>query len=219
MEIDDILGRLVAALKETGQLENTLIFITSDNGPEMETWPDSGYTPFRSAKGSTWEGGVRVPAIVYWPGQIKAGRVSDGLFDLADLFNTSIALSGAQASIPKDRFIDGIDQTSFLLADDGQSNRKFIYYWLQDKFSAIRVGEWKMVRVGTQMTPWDTVNPGGFSGYTAEYTYAKFFNLYLDPKEEHSYMIRKLAYLDAFGFAMRRHLESLQKYPPKKVME
>ena len=219
VELDDILGRLVATLKETGQLENTLVFITSDNGPEMETWPDSGYTPFRNAKGSTWEGGVRVPGIVYWPGQIKAGRVSDGLFDLADLFNTSIALAGAQANIPKDRFIDGIDQSSFLLADDGQSNRKFIYYWLLDKFAAIRVGEWKLVRVGTHMTPEDTVNPGGFSGYTAEYTYAKFFNLYLDPKEEHSYMIRKLAYLDAFGFAIRRHLGTLKQYPPKKVME
>jgi arylsulfatase A-like enzyme len=217
VEIDDILGRLVATLKETGQLENTLVFITSDNGPEMESWPDSGYTPFRNAKGSTWEGGVRVPGIVYWPGQIKAGRVSDGLFDLADLFNTSLALAGAQAGIPKDRFIDGIDQSSFLLADKGQSNRKFIYYWLQDKFSALRGGEWKMVRASTQMTPGDTVNPGGFSGYTVDYTYAKFFNLYMDPKEEHSYMIRKLAYLDAFGMAMRRHLGILRQFPPKKV--
>ncbi len=74
VELDDILGRITATLKETGQLENTLIFVTSDNGPEMETWPDSGYTPFRCAKGSTWEGGVRVPGIVYWPGQIKGGE-------------------------------------------------------------------------------------------------------------------------------------------------
>jgi len=69
------------------------------------------------------------------------------------------------------------------------------------------------------MTPEDTVNPGGFSGYTAQYTYAKFFNLYLDPKEEHSYMIRKLAYLDAVRFAIRRYLGILQQYPSKKVME
>jgi arylsulfatase A-like enzyme len=219
MELDDILGRLVATLKETGQLENTLIFIASDNGPEMESWPDSGYTPFRSSKGSTWEGGVRVPGIVYWPGQVKAGRVSDGLFDLADLFNTSIALAGASASIPKDRYIDGIDQTSFLLADNGQSNRKFVYYWLQDKFSAIRLGEWKLVQAATLMTPADTVNPGGLSGFTADYSYAKFFNLYMDPKEEHSYLIRKLAYIDAIGFAARKHLDILKKYPPKNVMK
>ena len=63
IELDDIVGRLVAVLEETGQLEDTLIFLSSDNGPEMETWPDAAYTPFRCAKGSTWEGGVRVPGI------------------------------------------------------------------------------------------------------------------------------------------------------------
>ena len=62
IELDDIVGRLSATLQETGQAENTLIWISSDNGPEMETWPDAAYTPFRCAKGSTWEGGVRVPA-------------------------------------------------------------------------------------------------------------------------------------------------------------
>ncbi len=76
-----------------------------------------------------------------------------------------------------------------------------------------------MVKVGTQMTPGDTVNPGGFSGYTAEYTYCKFYNLLMDPKEEHSYMIRKIAYIDVIGMAIMRHYETLKKYPPKKVMD
>ena len=80
VELDDIVGRLVAVLRETGQLENTLIFVSSDNGPEMETWPDAAYTPFRCAKGSTWEGGVRVPGVFAWPGMIDPGRASDGLF-------------------------------------------------------------------------------------------------------------------------------------------
>ena len=140
---DYILGRLVNALEETGQLENTIIFITSDNGPEMELWPDSGFSPFRGAKGSTWEGGMRVPGIFYWKDMISPGRISDGLFDLADLFNTSLALSGAKDQMPTDRYIDGIDQTSFLLTDNGQSNRKYIYYWLGSNFSAVRVGEYK----------------------------------------------------------------------------
>ena len=68
IELDDIVGRLVAELEATGQMDDTLIFISSDNGPEMETWPDAAYSPFRSAKGSTWEGGQRVPGIVTWPG-------------------------------------------------------------------------------------------------------------------------------------------------------
>ncbi|MCM2312652.1 MAG: sulfatase-like hydrolase/transferase, partial [Steroidobacteraceae bacterium] len=88
VQLDDIAGRLVATLKETGELENTLVFVTSDNGPEMETWPDSGVTWFRGSKGTTWEGGVRVPGIAYWPGMIRPGRESDGLFDLGDLFAT-----------------------------------------------------------------------------------------------------------------------------------
>ena len=88
IELDDICGRLVEALERTGQLESTLVVISSDNGPEMETWPDSAFTPFRCAKGSTWEGGVRVPAVVSWPGMIDAGRTSDGIVHLLDLFAT-----------------------------------------------------------------------------------------------------------------------------------
>lgn len=67
LELDQIAGRLFDTLTQTGQIEDTLIFITSDNGPHMETWPDAAYTPFRCAKGSTWEGGVRVPGLMVWP--------------------------------------------------------------------------------------------------------------------------------------------------------
>ena len=103
VEMDDILGRLVKTLDDTKQLENTLIFVLSDNGPMMEPWPDAGYTPFRGGIGTTWEGGVRVPGIVYWKGMIKPGQVSDELFDLADLFTTSAALAGVDYQPPEDR--------------------------------------------------------------------------------------------------------------------
>ncbi|MBU0609281.1 MAG: sulfatase-like hydrolase/transferase [Armatimonadetes bacterium] len=219
IELDDILGRLVKALEETGQLENTLIFVTSDNGPEMESWPDSAYTPFRGAKGSTWEGGMRVPGIVYWKGMITSGQVSDGLFDLADLFNTSIALAGANDQLPKDRYIDGIDQTSFLLADTGQSNRKFVYYWLMDTMSGVRVGEYKYMIASTSDDSQDVVNPGGFSGEAIKYSYGRTFNLYLDPKETHSFFVRKIIYEDTFHTAMVSHQATFVKYPPKKVVK
>ena len=215
MELDDILGRLVQTLEDTGQLENTLIFVTSDNGPEMESWPDSAYSPFRGAKGSTWEGGVRVPAIVYWKGMTTPGRVSDGLFDLADLFNTSLTLAGAKDEMPSDRYIDGIDETSFLLADKGESNRRAVYFWLETTFSGVRIAEWKAMLAATSTDDRDVVNWGGFSGADVAYSYGRTFNLYLDPKETHSFLIRKDLYVDVFHAAMMEHAATFKKYPPK----
>ncbi len=73
VEVDAYVGEIVAALDKAGVLDNTLIFFTSDNGPQRDSWPDTGYTPFRGAKASAWEGGVRVPGIAYWKGMIKPG--------------------------------------------------------------------------------------------------------------------------------------------------
>ena len=215
IELDDIVGRLVAELEATGQMDDTFIFISSDNGPEMETWPDAAYSPFRSAKGSTWEGGQRVPGIITWPGMVPADRVSDGLFSQMDLFNTLLAFAGVADQIPSDRYIDGVDQTSFLLHDLGESNRKFLYYWLTNVFSALRVGEWKFMVASTSDDDHDVLNLGGFTGVTQKYTHGRLYNLYLDPKESRSYMIRKLAYIDSFTSGLRDHFITYGKYPPK----
>lgn len=216
IEMDDIVQRLVDTVRETGQAEDTLVFVSSDNGPHMENWPDAAYTPFRCAKGSTWEGGVRVPGIFYWPGTIDAGRASDGLFSFADVFTTAAALAGAQDKIPDDRFIDGVDQTSFLVAPEGESNRKYHYYWLGQTLSAVRCAEYKFMVASTSDDDMDVAGPGGFTGVNQRYTYGRFFNLYLDPKETKSYMTRKLAYLEAFTSGMMRHMLTLRQYPPKQ---
>lgn len=216
IELDEIVARLVQALRETGQAEDTIIFITSDNGPHMENWPDAAYTPFRSAKGSTWEGGVRVPGIFVWPEMISAGRASDGIFNFSDVFTTALALAGASDSLPDDRFIDGVDQTSFLLAPDGLSNRKYHYYWLGQTLSAVRAGEYKFMVASTSDDDTDVAHPGGFTGVNQRYSYGRLFNLYLDPKESRSYLTRKLAYLEAFMGGMSEHLASLRRYPPKR---
>jgi len=218
IELDDVIRRLVDVLRETGQAEDTVIFISSDNGPHMETWPDAAFTPFRCAKGSTWEGGVRVPGIVVWPGMIEGGQVSDGLIDFADLLPTFASLAGASDRLPTDRYIDGVDQTSFLLAPGGDSNRKYHYYWLPQTLSAVRCGEYKMVMRATSDDASDASGPGGFTGVLEQYTYAKLFNLYLDPKETHNYMTRKLAYMEAFQLGIRQHLATYRKFPPKHVM-
>jgi arylsulfatase A-like enzyme len=218
VELDDIVGRLVAVLEETGQADNTMIFLSSDNGPHMENWPDAAYTPFRSAKGSTWEGGVRVPGIVAWPGMVEADRASDGLFSFTDLLPTMLSLAGAEEKVPEDRFIDGVDQSSFLLAADGLSNRKFVYYWLLRTLSAVRAGEYKFMIASTSDDDTDVAGPGGFTGITQNYTYAKLFNLYLDPKEQHSYLTRKLVYNEAFIGGIRDHLMSYRQHPPKHIV-
>jgi arylsulfatase A-like enzyme len=218
LELDEILGRLIETLRRTNQLEDTLIFVSSDNGPHMETWPDSAFTPFRCAKGSTWEGGVRVPGLLLWPGTIEPGRQSDGLFDFNDVLPTALGLAGASERLPGDRYIDGVDQSSFLLAPDGLSNRKYHYYWLGTNFSGLRCGEYKMLLTATSDDDGDAAGPGGFTGALQRFAYARLYNLYLDPKETHNYMTRKLAYVEAFQTGMRSHLGTFRRFPPKTVM-
>jgi len=218
VELDEIVGRLVAVLEQTGQLEDTMIVITSDNGPEMETWPDAAYTPFRCAKGSTWEGGVRVPAVVAWPSMIDAGQRTDGIVSFPDFLPTMLSLAGAPELVPDDRFIDGVDQSSFFLAPGSPSNRKHHYYWLGSMFSALRVGEYKFMLASISDGGTDVLNPGGFTGVSQKYPYGRLYNLYLDPKETHSYLIRKLAYLEAFLKGIQGHYMSFAKHPPKTTV-
>ncbi|WP_217633733.1 hypothetical protein [Thiocapsa roseopersicina] len=85
-----------------------------------------------------------MPGIAYWKGMIAPGRQSDELFDLMDLFNTALDLAGAIDSIPTDRYIDGIDQTSLLLADDGRSRREKVYIWSEKNLMAMRMYEYKI---------------------------------------------------------------------------
>jgi arylsulfatase A-like enzyme len=217
IELDDRLGQLVQALEDTNQLENTLIFVLSDNGPMMEPWPDAGFTPFRGSIGSTWEGGVRVPGIVFWKGLITPGQINDGLFDFCDFLPTLLNLAGASNTIPKDRYIDGIDQTSFLLADNSLSNRKYVYFWLQDTYSGHRVAEYKIMFVGTSFDDFDVVNSDSASTLET-YPNAKLFNLYLDPKERYSFANRQTFMDTLFSDPYKWHKSTFVEYPPKKYV-
>lgn len=217
IEVDDIVGRIIETLKETGQAENTLVFLSSDNGPEEDAFPDCGHTPFRGAKGTTWEGGVRVPGIAWWPGTIKAGRVSNGLFDLADLFTTSLALGGAMEKLPKDRYIDGIDQTSFLITDNGDSMRSSIFYWHNYELAALR---WHHIKL--HLLLFLSQNPLRESKTNSILQKASLVwanDLNIDPKERFSALERHTPrYVWAAPFILEefmRYKEVLEKYPPK----
>ncbi|GJD62141.1 sulfatase-like hydrolase/transferase [Methylobacterium frigidaeris] len=219
-EIDARVGQVVEALRRTGQLDNTLVVVTSDNGPMAETFPDTGHTPFRSAKGTAYEGGVRTPLIAHWPGMIAPGRVSDGLFDLMDLFVTCLTLAGAGERVPSDRYIDGIDQAGFLLADAGQSARRVQHYWRNQSFMGVRVGEYKLMVRHQEVTSPDTfpyespfqssVAPAG-SG-------ERIYNLYVDPREQHAMLPLKQIHYPTLAAAAAQHLATFEKYPPKIPM-
>ena len=216
VEVDDIVGRLLATLKDTGQLENTLVFFTSDNGANEDTWPDAGYHPWRGGKGTTWEGGVRVPGIAYWPGMIEPGRASDGLFDLLDLFNTALSMGGARDLLPKDRYIDGIDQTGFLLGKNGQSARQLVYMYSEKTMTALRWMEYKVhLRVFDTKVPRQNIDA---SALVSTGLSPWIFNLYMDPKEQvssgHRYFEWGLPQVVAFAKA---HAATYAKYPMKSL--
>jgi hypothetical protein len=96
------------------------------------------------------------------------------------------------------------------------SNRKYLYYWLTNVFSALRVGEWKFMVASTSDDDRDCLNLGGFTGVTQKYSHGRLYNLYLDPKESRSYMIRKLAYIDSFTSGIAKHFSTFGRYPPKQ---
>ncbi len=214
-EVDYEIGLVTKALEEAGVLENTFIFMTSDNGPQMDGWPDAGYTPFRGAKGTTWEGGVRVPGIAYWKGMIAPERSSDDVFDLMDLFNTAIHLAGADDKLPKDRYIDGVDQTSFLLHDEGLGNRECVFFWYKSNLMAVRMREYKAhVKV---ILPQSTFMHIDMATVHDTATAPWLFNLHIDPKEELPVGHRMNAWLASLGAELAAHAATFKKYPPKNV--
>ena len=162
-ELDAETGRLLTALDDLGLRENTVLLFTSDNGPWSNdharqhaknakfvewtegpelAWGHSG--PLRGAKGSTWEGGVRVPAIVRWPDKVAAGKSSDAIFSTLDVLPTLAALAGVKDQVPTDRIIDGVDQVDLLLGNTESGARDGFLYFEAHELQAVRQGPWKL---------------------------------------------------------------------------
>jgi arylsulfatase A-like enzyme len=222
LEVDAIVGRLTKVLEDLKIADNTLVFFTSDNGPEEDSYPESGATPFRGAKGTTLEGGVRVPGLFWWPGMIKPGRVSDGLFDLTDMFNTSLALAGVDAAnaVPADRYIDGINQTPFLLSENGQSAREAVFFYNADMFAGAR---WRYYKMSISEVQTGSGNVRDFGRLdNAQYVIPPngyMYNLYLDPRERRSILIEK-AWVPSYalGPLLAVHGATMAKYKPKAAI-
>lgn len=151
--LDWSVGRLLDVLKEEGKAENTLVIFTSDNGPwnilpprmyntePVEKWDAGTEGPFRGSKASTWEGGLRVPCIAYWPGMIEANQWTNEVTTTMDLYVTLAYLIGGQ--IPEDRALDGKNIWP-ILSRKGSSPHTFNYYFMVDRLEGVRDQTWKL---------------------------------------------------------------------------
>ncbi|WP_404309237.1 sulfatase family protein [Neorhodopirellula lusitana] len=135
-EIDWSVGQVLDALRKHGIDDNTLVVFTSDNGPSI-----GSATPLSGKKGSSYEGGMRVPAVIRWPGRIPAGMVSDKTLTAMDLLPTFAKL--AKADLPSDRVIDGKDIWP-VLTEDADSPHDAFFYFKSNRLNAIRSGKWKL---------------------------------------------------------------------------
>jgi arylsulfatase A-like enzyme len=142
MELDWSAGEILSALKEAGVDERTLVIFTSDNGPWLSYGDHGGLAvPLREGKGTTWEGGMREPCIMRWPGQIPAGSVCDEMATAMDILPTFARLSGAR--LPR-RKIDGEDIWELMAGEGGKKPHKPFYYYRYWELQAVRSGNWKL---------------------------------------------------------------------------
>lgn len=143
-ELDWSLGEIMKELKAQGLDDNTIVIFTSDNGPWLNYGDHAGSSGgFREGKGTSFEGGQRVPAIIRWPGVVPAGRVSNKLLSNIDILPTLAKLTGSK--LPKEK-IDGIEFVDLLKGDDTKTPREnFLYYYRQNSLEAVRKGNWKLV--------------------------------------------------------------------------
>ncbi len=171
-EIDWSVGQIIAALKQHGLDERTLVIFSSDNGPWLSYGNHAGSAgPLREGKGTTWEGGQRVPCIARWPGKVPADRECRELATTMDILPTLARLAGGKA--PEDRKIDGRDIWMLLSGERVRASPEpFLYYYWDYGLDAVRMGPWKLVfphkfRSLTGPAGKDG-QPGGYSQATTE---------------------------------------------------
>lgn len=140
--MDDAIGETLAALRETGQERRTLVFFFSDNGGPV-TVNGSSNTPLRGAKGTVYEGGVRVPFLVAWPDKITGGKVDDRPVSSLDVFATTLAAAGV--AMPADRKYDSVNLVPYLTGEKSGAPHERLF-WRNAALRAVREGNWKLVR-------------------------------------------------------------------------
>jgi len=153
-QMDDAIGDLLKHVQDIGEADNTIVIFTTDNGAEVFTWPDGGMTPFKATKGTSFEGGFRVPAIIRWPGHITPGSVENGIFSGLDWFPTLAAAAGNPNVTDQllkgvtlegrnyKNHLDGYNQMD-LLTGKGPSARHELFYFAGPHLGALRIDDFK----------------------------------------------------------------------------
>lgn len=212
MQVDSYLGELLDTLDELGIADETIFIFTADNGPEalsagetsltVETAVHGSSGPWRSTLFTGYEGALRVPFAIRWPGQIAAGSVSDEIVHEMDLFPTFAKLAGGE--VPDDRVIDGIDVSVFLVGEQDKSGRDgFIVYMGNDIFG-VKWRDWKL----------HFKEQTGWNGVLREYTMPRVYNLISDPQERDNVLFPHTWVPKAALPQLEQHVASLKKHPP-----
>ena len=212
---DMIVKRLTEKIEELGLTKNTIFIFTADNGPEaldfgstnmtVETASHGSPGPWRGTLFTGFEGALRVPFAMRWPGKIAAGTSSDEIVHAMDLYPTLAALAGAK--VPEDRVIDGIDMSDFLLGKQTLSGREgFIVYMGKDIFG-VKWRNWKLHF--KEQEAWNST--------MVTYTMPRVYNLYTDPQERDNVLFPNTWVPKAALGQLTDHMISLQQYPPIKT--
>ena len=189
-QMDDNIGFVLKKLEDMGQLDNTIVVFTTDNGAETITFPDGGMTPFKGGKLSTWEGGMRAPLVVRWPGHIEPGTVKNDIFASLDWLPTFVDIAGgpkgdglkkeieagSYPGIVKTTF-DGVDQLDYLTGKSEKSARDPFFYYSGADPSAVRYKNWKMYFAMVSDAP------AGFITGVLPYHWTQVVNIKRDPFE------------------------------------
>ena len=201
-EMDHNVGQILDAVKELGLEEDTVVIFASDNGPEAN-FPWRGWGgPWRGTYFTAMEGSLRAPCIIRWPGRVPAGRVTNEIVHVVDLYTTLAGVAGAQ--VPTDRPVDGVDQLDFLLGDREKSNREGFPAFVSDRLQAVKWRNWK-IHLYWQEEMYDVPE---------KLPLGRVFNLLTDPKEERSTAIPN-SWVAYPGERIVVELEaSFKKYPP-----
>ncbi|WP_201777040.1 sulfatase-like hydrolase/transferase [Martelella endophytica] len=203
-------------LDEQGLAENTIVWYSTDNGPEHSAWPHGGTTPFRGEKMTTYEGGVRVLSMLRWPGVVEEGKVLNGIQAHQDMFTSLAAAAGVedvQALVmeEKQQYIDGLNNVPYWTGESEFSARDHIFHYYESKLTAVRMGPWKF-HFSTKEDYYDNLVPR---------TAPMVFNLRMDPFESYDstdsygHLMQKVSWLvQPMNALMQEHLATLAEYPP-----